>query len=54
MITSLVLTLIILLCLGLVITYALPPIANAVIQWCIRAIVVLITVLAICRVWNLV
>ena len=53
MIEQLILTLVVLCCLGLVMYYALPPIGNALVQWAIRAIIVLIAVLFIARIWGL-
>jgi len=53
MLTPLILTLVVLILLGLVLTYAMPPIGNALVQWAVRAIVVLIAVLIIARLWGL-
>ena len=52
MIESLVITLVILLCLYLADYYVIPPLAEPI-RWVIRAIMGLIAILAICRVWGL-
>jgi len=54
MITSLILTIIVLLCLGLILGYAMPPIGQPIVLWAIRAIAVLIAIAVILRIWAVV
>jgi len=53
MITALIMTIVVLMLLGLAMSYAMPPIGNPMVQWAIRAISVLIAILIILRIWGI-